>query len=155
MQTPDIVSSSILADLLRESVTQKLQNLTNNKTPFETWLDRLTDKENPLSSIVDRDTLQGLIDGEYDISLENYTDMHTYNLMMSNLYGNNSLNFFQNSINNLLGNSENTIASAKSFVDTMRARGLSNSDALRLYTAMKSYSAMSSLGNFSYVNAKI
>lgn len=155
MQSIDTVSSSILADLLKESVTQKLQNLTNNKSPFETWLDRLMDKENSLSSVVDRDTLQGLVDGEYDISLENYTDMHTYNLMMSNLYGNNSLNIFQNSLNNILGSSENSIASAKTFVDTMRERGLSNASALKLYTAIKSYSAMSGLSSFSYVDAKI
>ena len=155
MQSIDTVSSSILAELLKESVTQKLQNLTNNTSPFETWLDKLTDKEDALSGIVDKDTLQGLIDGEYDISLENYTDMYTYNLMMSNLYGDNSLNFFQNSLNNVLGNSENSIASAKSFVDTMRERGLSNSSALKLYTAIKSYSAMSGLTNFSYVDAKI
>ena len=155
MQSIDTVSSSILEELLRQSVTQKLQNLTNNNSPFETWLDTLMDKDDPLSSIVDKDTLQGLIDGEYNISLEGYTDMHTYNLMMSNLYGNNSLSIFQSSINNLLGNNDNTIASAKTFVDTMRERGLSNASALKLYTAIKSYSAMSGLSNFSYVDAKI
>ena len=155
MQSVDTVSSSILADLLRESLTGNLQNLTNEKSPFERWLEKFNDEGQSLSSIVDKDTLQDIADGKYDISLKQYTNMHTYNLMMSNLYGNNSANIFQNSLNNMLGLQENTIATAKTFVDTMRERGLNNSSALKLYTALKSYSAMSSLSNFNFVDAKI
>lgn len=155
MQSIDTVSSSILADLLRESLSGSLQNLTNKKTPFDLWLEKFNDEGQSLSSIIDEDTLQEIADGKYDISLKQYTNMHTYNLMMSNLYGNNSANIFQNSLNNVLGSQENTIATAKTFVDTMRERGLNNSSALKLYTAIKSYSAMSSLSNFNFVDAKI
>ena len=155
MQSIDTVSSSILADLLRESLSGNLQNLTNKKTPFDIWLEKFNDEGQSLSSIIDEDTLQDIADGKYDISLKQYTNMHTYNLMMSNLYGNNSANIFQNSLNNMLGLQENTIATAKTFVDTMRERGLNNSSALKLYTALKSYSAMSSLSNFNFVDAKI
>lgn len=155
MQSIDTVSSSILADLLRESLSGNLQNLTNKKTPFDLWLEKFNDEGQSLSSIIDEDTLQEIADGKYDISLKQYTNMHTYNLMMSNLYGNNSANIFQNSLNNVLGSQENTIATAKTFVDTMRERGLNNSSALKLYTAIKSYSAMSSLSNFNFVDAKI
>lgn len=155
MQAIDTVSSSILADFLRESLTGNLQNLTNEKSPFEKWLEKFKEEGQSFSSVVDKDTLLDLADGKYDISLEQYTDMHTYNLMMSNLYGNSSANVFQSSLSNMLGMQENSLATAKTFVDIMRERGLNNSSALKLYTALKSYSAMSSLSNFNFIDAKI
>ena len=155
MQSIDTVSSSVLADLLKEFLTDNLQNLTNKKTLFDNWLEKYNNQETSSTAIIDEDTLLDLANGKYDISLRDYTNMYTYNLTMSNLYGDSSADTFQQSLNNLLGTQENALTTAKTFVDTMRERGLDNGSALRLYTAIKSYSAMSSLSNFNFVDAKI
>ncbi len=156
MSTVNTVSSSILAELLKESVTEKLQSLAENNESFADKLAKLSNRSlSELPSIVDINTLKDLKEGKFDISLRQYTNLHTYNLMMSNLYDNTSANVFQKSLNNLLGTEENDIATAKTFVDTMRERGLSNQSAITLYSALKSYSLTSSIGNYNFVDAKI
>ena len=156
MSTVNTVSSSSLAELLKESVTEKLQSLAENNESFADKLAKLSNRSLlELPSIVDINTLKDLKEGMFDISLRQYTNLHTYNLMMSNLYDNTSANVFQKSLNNLLGTEENDIATAKTFVDTMRERGLSNQSAITLYSALKSYSLTSSIGNYNFVDAKI
>ncbi|MBR1373160.1 hypothetical protein IJ556_01760, partial [bacterium] len=156
MSTVNTVTSSILAELLKESVTEKLQSLAENNESFADKLAKLSNRSLlELPSIVDINTLKDLKEGKFDISLRQYTNLHTYNLMMSNLYDNTSANVFQKSLNNLLGTEENDIATAKTFVDTMRERGLSNQSAITLYSALKSYSLTSSIGNYNFVDAKI
>ena len=122
--------------------------------------DRLQDINKQLGdlpSVLDRQTLQELIDGEYDITLQEYTDMNTYKTTMSALYGNQSADRFPSMLNNIVGNNSNRNISAKEFIDIMRERGLTSTSAMGLYTALRTYSITSSLigRNSSYLSAKI
>ena len=113
---------------------------------------------NRLPEVLDFSTLQDLIDGEYDnVTLKEYTNLNNYRAAMNVLYGNNDANPFNSVINTLLGrnNSRNAI-SAKDFIKNLRDRGVSDSDAFKLYSAMRSYSVYSSLGiKTGYVSARI
>ena len=123
--------------------------------------DRLQDINKQLGdlpSVLDRQTLQELIDGEYDITLQEYTDMNTYKTTMSALYGNQSADRFPSMLNNLMGNSNNNNpVSARDFISIMRERGLTSTSAMGLYNAIRTYSITSSLigRNSSYLSAKI
>ena len=107
-----------------------------------------------LPSVLDESTLTKLKNGGYEISLQEYTNMNTYNTMMSTLYGNNSANKFQNILNILTDSEETDLATAKSFVDKMKANGMSNATAVRTYAALQKYSLISSFGKYNFVNAK-
>ena len=107
-----------------------------------------------MPSVLDETTLTKLKDGEFEISLQEYTSMNTYNTMMSALYGNNSANTFQNILNIMTDSDENNLATAKAFVDKMKANGMSNATAVRTYAALQKYSLMSSFGKYNFVNTK-
>jgi len=108
-----------------------------------------------ISSILDKDTLTKLKNGEYEVSLKEYTNMNTYNTMMTALYGNNSANSFQNTLGLLTNSAEDNLATAKTFVENMKANGMSNQAAVKTYAALQKYSLMSSFGNYNYVSAKV
>ena len=108
-----------------------------------------------ISSILDKDTLTKLKNGEYEVSLKEYTNMNTYNTMMTALYGNNSANSFQNTLGLLTNSAEDNLATAKAFVENMKANGMSNQAAVKTYAALQKYSLMSSFGNYNYVSAKV
>jgi ABC-type metal ion transport system substrate-binding protein len=139
--------SSILQNSLL--LTGFSQNDQENK--LQTVQNRL----DSMSTILDKDTLTKLKNGEYEISLKEYTDMNTYNTMMASLYGNNSANKFQNSVNLLTNSAEENLNSAKSFITSLRESGMSNQTAVKTYFALQKYSLMSSFGNYNYVNAKV
>lgn len=122
-------------------------------------LSEIKNRLNNMPSVLDEETLTDLVDGKYEISLKEYTSLNTYNTMMEALYGNNSANMFQNSLQNtfslLTDSSEQNLASAKSFINKMKANGMSNQAAVRTYAALQKYSYMSSaFGNYNFVNAK-
>ena len=143
---------SDLSSILQDSL---LLYSTNSKYSLD-FLQDSQDKQDSLPSLLDIDFLTKLKEGKYDISLKEYTNMTTYNTMMSALYGNNSANKFQNTLNLLTNSAENSLASAKTFVEKMKENGMSNETAVRTYSALQKYSLMSSLGNnYSYVNANI
>ncbi len=98
-------------------------------------------------------TLTRLNNGEFGISLKEYTQINTYNTMMTALYGNNSANKFQNTLNILTNSAENELANAKTFVETMQERGMSPKAAVNTLIALQKYSLMSSYGNYNYINA--
>ena len=109
-----------------------------------------------LPSVLDKETLNNLVEGEYDITLKEYTDLNTYRNTMGALYGANSANPLYSRLNTLMGNNNNTAVSAKTFIENMRERGLSDEGALNLYTAMRTYSVTNTLlGNNSFVNARV
>lgn len=109
-----------------------------------------------LPSVLDEETLNNLVEGEYDITLKEYTDLNTYRNTMGALYGANSANPLYSRLNTLMGNNNNTAVSAKTFIENMRERGLSDEGALNLYTAMRTYSVTNTLlGNNSFVNARV
>ena len=125
-------------------------------------LDRLENINNQLKdlpAVLDKQTLQDLRDGRYDITLEEYTDLNTYRTVMNALYGNYSSNRLPSMLNSLLGNgiNNNNSVSAKDFISIMKERGLTSSSAIGLYTALRTYSITSSLigKNNSFVSAKI
>lgn len=159
VSSADLIGNLMKESLLQDSLTEQLQSIVNkNKENTKNAFERLQENAQNIPSVLNKNTLQDLIDGKYDITLKDYTNLTTYNLMMSNLYGNNSANPFTNSLNNLLGTKENTLATAKTFVETMKERGLSNASALKMYSALQNYSTMSNLNilnNSSFVSAKI
>lgn len=120
-------------------------------------LDNINKQLKDLPSVLDKETLQKLKDGEYDITLKEYTDMNTYKTTMNALYGNNSASKFPSILNSIMGNSKNEAVSAKKFVESMKEKGLSNTSAVKLYSALKTYSITSSLlgKNNSFISAKI
>ncbi len=134
-------------------------NLLLSKVGFSSQADKvqaIKQQLNSLPSILDESTLTRLKNGEYEITLREYTNMNTYNTMMTSLFGNNSASNFQNTLNILTNSPEGELANAKSFVDKMTANGMSKSTAVRTYSALQKYSLMSSsFGNYSFVNSKV
>lgn len=139
---------SDLSSILQNSLLLYAAN--NNK---DNQLQEIQDKLDNIPSVLDKDTLTRLNSGEFGITLKEYTQMSTYNTMMTALYGNNSANKFQNTLNILTNSAENELASAKTFVEAMQENGMSPKAAVNTYIALQKYSFMSSYGNYSYVNA--
>jgi uncharacterized membrane-anchored protein YjiN (DUF445 family) len=117
-------------------------------------LQAIKDSLQNLPSVLDKDTLQNVINGDYNLTLKQYSDMNTYNTMMNSLYGNKSANKFQNVLNILTDSSEDKLATAKDFIDKMKEKGMSNSTAVKTYSAIQKYSLLTNVGNFNFVNAK-
>ncbi len=122
-------------------------------------LEAVNKKLEDLPAVLDKETLQDILNGEYDITLEEYTDMNSYRFAMDRLYGNYSSDRFPVMLNSLLGNGANNkkAVTAAEFLDSMQKRGLDNGSALKMYTALKTYSITSTLinGNKSYLEARI
>ncbi|MBR6126256.1 hypothetical protein IKQ21_01075 [bacterium] len=124
-------------------------------TSAEGRITELRKKMEVLPSVLDTDTLSKLRNGDYGISLREYTNLNTYNNLMTVKYGDKSANSFQSLLNNYLQTDDDKLANAKSFIDKMRENGVSNSSALKLYSALQSYSLVSSFKNYNFVNAKV
>jgi len=138
------------------SIMQNQLLLSNvNKTNSTDNLQNIQERLAKLPSILDKQTITGLVNGEFDISLKEYTSLNTYNTMMEALYGNNSASKFQNTMNILANSSETNLANAKSFIEKMKENGMSNQSAVRTYAALQKYSLMSSsFTNYNFVSAK-
>ena len=143
---------SDFSSILTESL--QLRNYGFSDNNFEK-IQAVRQKLNSIPSVLDENTLTKLKNGEYEISLKEYTDMNTYNTEMTALYGNRSANNFQNILNIATKSKEDSLANAKSFVDKMKQSGMSNSTAVRMYSALQKYSLMSSFGNYNFVKAKV
>lgn len=143
---------SDLSSIIKDSLQLFKINQDNSTERFDT----LQNQFKSLPSVLDEDIITKLRNGEFEISLKEYTDINNYKNAMSALYGNRSANKFQNTLNLLTGTAENQLASAKSFVDKMKENGMSNKTAVRTYSALQKYSLMSSLGsNNNYVKTSI
>ena len=116
---------------------------------------KVQDQIKNLPSVLDKDTLTKLKNGDYEVSLKEYTNMNTYNTMMSALYGNRSANAFQNTLNLITNSPEDELATAKTFVQTMKDNGMSTKSAVKTFAALQKYSLMSSFGNYNFVKAKV
>lgn len=144
---------SDLGYILQNSL--RMYSVGNGSQSSDT-LEAVQNRLSSLPSVLDENSLTRLRNGEYDISLQEYTTMSTYNTMMSALYGNKSANPFQNTLNLLTGSAEDSLANAKSFLDKMKSNGMSNKTAVRTYAALQKYSLMSNLGNnYSYVKTSV
>ena len=126
-----------------------------NKDGKTNQLQQIKDKLKDIPSVLNKDTINKLRNGDYEISLKDYTSMNTYNTMMSALYGDKSADKFQNTLNILTNSAEDQLATAKSFVEAMKANGMSNGTAIKTYSALQKYSLMSSFGNYNFVKASV
>ncbi len=126
-----------------------------NKDGKTNQLQQIKDKLKDIPSVLNKDTINKLRNGDYEISLKDYTSMNTYNTMMSALYGDKSADKFQNTLNILTNSAEDKLATAKSFVEAMKANGMSNGTAIKTYSALQKYSLMSSFGNYNFVKASV
>ena len=140
------ISSIIQESLLLGSVSKNGQS---------DKLQKVQDQIKNLPSVLDKDTLTKLKNGDYEVSLKEYTNMNTYNTMMSALYGNRSANTFQNTLNLITKSPEDELATAKTFVQTMKDNGMSTKSAVKTFATLQKYSLMSSFGNYNFVKAKI
>ena len=141
---------SDISSILQNSLL--LPNINTNNS--DNQLKAFQEKLNSMPSVLDKNTLTKLRNGEYEITLKEYTDMSTYNATMTALYGNNSANTFQNTLNILTNSPENELANAKSFVKKMTDNGMSKQTAVKTYSALKKYSLMSSFKNYNFVKTK-
>ena len=142
MSAIENIQSSLTAGLLKAGAGNKLEEVNRQLES--------------LPQVLDKNTLQSLKDGEYDITLQEYTDLNTYRTNMGILYGNFSNNRFHSVLNTLLGNRENETVNARNFMSAMQDRGLTEKTAFQLYTAMKTYSITSTLiGGNSFVSARV
>ena len=114
-------------------------------------LDNINKQLNDFPKVLDKKTLENFKNGEYDISLKEYTDMNTYRTTMTALYGNSSANKFNSSINNYLGIESNKTTTAKEFIEKLEDKGVAKETALKLYTSMSLMLGKTS----SFVSAKI
>ena len=144
---------SEISDL--SSILQNSLLLTNVNGEGKTnHLQTIQNQLKTMPSVLDEDTITKLKNGEYEISLKEYTNLNAYNTMMNAMYGNRSANSFQNTLNVLTNSAEDELATAKSFIDSMKQNGMSNKTALQTYSALKKYSLMSSFGNYNFIKAK-
>ena len=150
-------------ETIRSYIADSILNQSTKNEIATERLERITKQLENLPSVADKNTLQDLIDGKYKVTLREYTNLNSYRTVMNSLYGNKSANSFTNTINKILGKDEDddTLANAKTFVEKMKENGFSNSSAIKLYTALKSYSLISAMQNNnssktnSYVSAKV
>ena len=143
------VSSMILENILNQSRSSKTAVSAEEK------LQNIKAQMEKMPSVLDSSTLQKLRNGEYDISLKEYTNLNSYKNAMKALYGDNSANPFQNYVNKILEEDDDKIANAKKFIDKMKENGMSSSKATKLYSALKTYSIISSFRKYNFVDAKI
>ena len=141
---------SDISSIIQNSLLLTSYGINNDNNKLQTIQEQLKG----ITSVLDKDTLTKLTNGEYEVSLKEYTNMNTYNTMMSALYGNSSANTFQNTLNTLTNSAEDNLATAKAFVASMKANGMTNQAAVKTYAALQKYSLMSSFGNYNFVNAK-
>lgn len=130
----------------------------NYLTGISDKLQEINNQLKDLPSVLTPEYIENFQNGEYDITLEEYTDMNTYRTTMSALYGNSSANGFNSTIGKFLGLSESSKVSVKEFMENLQERGVSKNSALKLYSALKTYSSMSYLisGQRSgFISAKI
>lgn len=143
-----------LSSNLSETIKERLYS-SSTENNLTDRLERIKEKMQNLPSVLDSSTLQKLRDGEYEISLKEYSNMNTYRTMMDSLYGDKSADAFQNYLDKIFEEEADKVANAKSFVEKMRENGMSNSTALKLYSAIKTYSLVSSFKNYNFIKAKI
>lgn len=142
------ISSILQNSLLLSSLNNKNDDEQSNR------LQKIQDQLKN-TNILDKNTISKFQKGEFEISLKQFTNMNTYSTMMNALYGNNSANTFQNTLNTLTNSAENNLATAKTFVENMKANGMSNGTAVRTYSALQKYSLVSSFNNYNFVTAKV
>ena len=147
-------------ETIRSAIADAIINQSTKNESATEKLKKITNKLDGLPAIADKNTLQDLIDGKYKVSLKEYTNLNSYRNVMNSLYGNKSANSFNQTINKILGKEEDddSLDNAKNFVEKMKENGFSNSSAIKLYTALKSYSlisAMQSNNKTSFVSAKV
>ena len=147
-------------ETIRSAIADAIINQSTKNESATEKLKKITNKLDGLPAIADKNTLQELIDGKYKVSLKEYTNLNSYRNVMNSLYGNKSANSFNQTINKILGKEEDddSLDNAKNFVEKMKENGFSNSSAIKLYTALKSYSlisAMQSNNKTSFVSAKV
>ena len=143
---------SDISSLLQNSLQLTGVNVSNNSADK---LQAIQAQLKNMPSVLDEDTLTKLKNGEFEITLKEYTDMNTYNTMMTALYGNKSANVFQNMLSIMTNSEDEELANAKAFVNSMTENGVSSKTAVRTYAALQKYSLMSSFGNYNFVNAKV
>ena len=134
-----------------------IENITANYSgSVADRLDAINNRLDNIPKILDVETLDKLKNGEYEVSLREYTDMNSYRAAMTVLYGNFSANRFNSVLKNLFGYNDDFTFSAKNFLDRMEEKGISNGNALKMYTALKTYSVNSSLFDKNcFISAKI
>ena len=154
MSTVESIASSILSELLKETLTERLQGLVSSNESVTSKMQKINNQNLAMPTVTNLSSLQDLLDGKYDVSIKDYTNLSTYNLLMSNLYGNSSADKFKSYLTNLYGE-DNGLATAKTFVEKMKENGLSGKAAVKMFSALQSYSLASSLNNYSCVSAKI
>ena len=142
---------SDISSIIQNSLLLTSYGINNDNNKLQTIQEQLKG----INSVLDKDTLTKLTNGEYEVTLKEYTNINTYNTMMNALYGNTSANTFQNTLNTLTNSAEDNLATAKAFVSSMKANGMSNQSAVKTYVALQKYSLMSSFGNYNFVNAKV
>lgn len=122
---------------------------------------KVSEKINRIPTVLDKETLNKLQEGEYGITLEKYTSLNNYKVAMSSWLGDSSNNQLVSSLNTLLSKKENNLdnqsfSTVKDFLEKMQERGLSKEDALKLYSTAKSYSLTNSfLQKNNFLSAKI
>lgn len=144
---------SDISSIIQNSLLLTSFNNNNDNSKLQKIQEQLKSINN--NNILDKDTLTKLKNGQFEVSLKEYTNMNTYNTMMTALYGNNSANSFQNTLGLITNSAEDNLATAKTFVENMKANGMSNQTAVKTYAALQKYSLMSSFGNYNYVSAKV
>ena len=141
-------------EIARNSIVNKLTLRTSSETASQRF-ERIQKQMDKLPSVLDNDTLTKLKNGDYEISLKEYSDFNSYRSNMNALYGNGSANNFENYLNKTISQSADFVANAKDFIEKMQDNGMSNKQALKLYSALKSYSMISSFKNYNFISAKI
>ena len=141
-------------ETVRNSLLNELTLRTNSETASQRF-ERIQTQMDKLPSILNKDILTKLKNGDYEISLKEYSDFNSYRTKLDALFGNNSANKFQNYLNKTVGQSDDFTANAKDFIEKMQNNGMTNKQSLKLYSALKSYSLVSNFKNYSFISAKI
>ncbi len=148
-------TTNVSSEFLRDTILDRL-SLNNDETSIERLRRLVNRSDEEQKTSVDNSVIKNLNDGKYEISLRQYTDLNNYNAAMISVFGNKSANNFRNYINNILNkNDEDKTFTAKDMINNLKEQGLSEKDALKLYSALHKYSLINSYKNYNFISAKI
>ena len=102
-------------ETVRNSLLNELTLRTNSETASQRF-ERIQTQMDKLPSILNKDILTKLKNGDYEISLKEYSDFNSYRTKLDALFGNNSANKFQNYLNKTVGQSDDFTANEKDFI---------------------------------------
>lgn len=134
----------------------QMSTFFDEENSFKLVLNKNSEEKDKYNNKIDTDKLTN--NDKFEIKIEDYASLNSYNKILSNLLNDNSTNQFPSLLKNYIGSKDDTNINAKSFIDNMKKYGISTENSVKIYGALKSYSITTSLisnNKNSFITAKV